>query len=133
MKKLMLVFLMAVALHAGDDKGLTGQFYQNLPETVRTGYASGFVNGYLQGQFFAADVIHRASLNGNLQHTVVAKMTGDVLSGMLCLGSGTVTNGQMAAILDKYIADHPESWDKPLSDLAKNAFIDACEKRAKKP
>lgn len=40
----------------------------------------------------------------------------------------TINFGQAYAILDKYIADHPERWDKDMNVLAEEAFIDACEK-----
>jgi len=43
------------------------------------------------------------------------------------------TYEQAMAVLDKYIADHPERWDKEIGQLAEAAFIEACEKRAKNP
>lgn len=133
MKKLLLVFLIAASLHAADDKGLTGQVYRRMPEAIRSGYAGGFIDGYLKGKFFAADVIYRAGRTENVQHAVVTKMQAEVLNRAICFISPEITKGQETAILDKYIADHPEKWDEALIDLAEEAFLDACEKRAKKP
>jgi hypothetical protein len=54
------------------------------------------------------------------------------LSGLeICLHSMSIE--QAHGILEKYLADHPERWDKGISQLADEAFDDACEKRAKNP
>jgi hypothetical protein len=39
------------------------------------------------------------------------------------------TYGQFVAVVDKYIKDNPDKWNRPLSDLAFEALVAACEMR----
>jgi hypothetical protein len=36
------------------------------------------------------------------------------------------TSTQITAIVDKYVASHPEGWDKPASAAADDALDDIC-------
>ena len=81
--KILLVLLTAATLAASDNRPLTGQFYRDLPEAWRVLFATGFVTGYAKGQVSGSGI---------------AK----------CLYA--FSNGQTSAILDKYVADHPERW-----------------------
>jgi len=128
MKTLSLVFLMVVASQAGDDKFATGQFYRERPESFHLQYVFGYLNGYKRGLEFAVK-----SLDENTRKIVIAALSTQHF-GVLCTVEGErSTIYQMTVILDKYIADHPERWDKEIGQLAEEAFIDACEKRVKKP
>jgi hypothetical protein len=40
-----------------------------------------------------------------------------------------MTAGQLVAILDKYVADHPEKWNKGISVLYLEALNKACADR----
>jgi hypothetical protein len=40
-----------------------------------------------------------------------------------------MTNGQVQAILEKYLADHPAEWHHQLADIATNALVLPCAKR----
>jgi hypothetical protein len=142
MKKLVLVFFIALALDAGDDNPTTGQSYQAESETLRRAYVHGYLEGYIRGRNFAMNEYTRlllATTSESTRKSVVAEMQAakdKVIEnwGAICLPrDGNPTVGQMTAILDKYIADHPEKWDKPVRELAEEAFIEACEKRAKNP
>jgi hypothetical protein len=42
-----------------------------------------------------------------------------------------MTNGQMAAIVDKYVADHPERWHENIPEIIASAIGKACEAREK--
>jgi hypothetical protein len=139
MKKLLLVFLMAASLYGAE---LTGQEYRGWSETHRLLYVTGYLDGYLHGRnqgsmdsmvwiLRTVDGETKKLIDAAVKHTPATKTD----FGAICmiLNQEGVTKGQMLAILDKYVADHPESWDKPIRELAEEAFIDACEKRAKKP
>jgi hypothetical protein len=104
----MFFFLVSV-LCAGDLKVFTGQDYRQWPEALRVGFASGYASGVIMGR-------------GSLERDTVRF---DKLLNCLV----TFSNGQDEAILDKYIADHPERWDNAIEDLAEQAFVDACEKK----
>jgi hypothetical protein len=38
-------------------------------------------------------------------------------------------SSQVAAIIDKYVKDHPEKWDWDVKDTGYNAMLDACRNR----
>jgi hypothetical protein len=137
MKKLLVVFLMAASLHGAE---LTGQVYRDSPETYRLVYVKGYIDGYLHGRnqggedslvwlLRTVDGETRKVIDTAVKHAKASKTD----FGAICMimDQEGVTIPQMMAILDKYLADHPESWDKPIRELAEHAFIEACEKRAK--
>jgi hypothetical protein len=137
MKKILLVFLIAATLDAADIQPISGQLYRSWPEDMRTLFAAGFYMGFGKGHAHGRAVQinetrQALSDQGVKPLSEPIKMTtpiGDNLES--CLSSFTV--GQAVGILDKYVADHPERWDKQVMDLAEQAFLDACEKRAKRP
>ena len=112
MKTLTLIFLMAVSLFAEDSKLVSGQQYRSWSEEWRSFFAGGYYMGYMKGH------AHAVTVKSNQMNTSAE----DSLER--CLSSLTV--GQARAILDKYVADRPERWDKQIMDLAEEAFIDAC-------
>jgi hypothetical protein len=140
MKKLLLVFLIALSLNAGDSVA-TGQDYRKWDDSSRAGYVLGYLAGYVSGRERLLKNLATA-LTPPTWTQVVEQFKGKVDRGAACLSgregnAGTVERGpnnwQLMAVLDKYIADHPERWDKPIIELAEEAFIEACEKRAKNP
>ena len=144
MKKLLLLFLMAASLH-GEDERVTGQKFRTWSELNRALYVAAYLDGYLQGHNSAVD--EAASYVGNLvsnlsdstRRTAAAELKAAMDKGvkehmgLMCIFAKSHTYEQLPAIVVKYIEDHPERWDKPLKDLTEDAFIDACEKRAKNP
>jgi len=145
MKKLLMMFLMAVSVWAADD--VTGQDYRGWMEPLRSMYLRAYLDGYVHARVFAGEEVPRLIFD-NLRETTRQAVITELKAGRdkgvkeerwgaLCLvrqdAARALTYTQMTAILDKYIADHPERWDKPIGDLAEEAFIDACEKRAKNP
>jgi hypothetical protein len=146
MKKLPLVFLMAASVWAGDE--WTGQDYRRWPELLRRTYVGAYLDGYIHARVFAGKEVSRQIFE-NLRETTRQMVATDLKAakekgveenfGALCLphklaqDTDTLNLVQMEAIFDKYIADHPERWDKQIGDLAEEALIEACEKRAKNP
>ena len=130
MKIPVLVFFTVTALFASDIKPLTGQMYRELPESARIGFASGYLTGYV-----TAGATARRTVTDALVANGFKILSEDINQKFNCPHGLflTINYGQAHAILDKYVADHPESWDKPIGQLAEEAFIDACEKRAKNP
>jgi hypothetical protein len=105
----LIFFCIVSALCAGDLKPTTGQDYRQWPDSMRLGFASGYYSGY-------------ASARGRFEQAMAR--FDNLLN---CLH--TFSYGQTEAILDKYVADHPERWDNAIEYLAEDAFIDACEKK----
>jgi hypothetical protein len=139
MKELLVIFLIAASLYGAE---LTGQEYRDWSEAHRLLYVNGYLDGYLHGRNQGAedslvwllrtvDGETRKVIDNAVKHAKASKTD----FGAICMiiDQQGVTIPQMMAILDKYIADHPESWDKPIRELAEHAFIDACDKRAKNP
>ncbi|HLW48638.1 MAG TPA: hypothetical protein VKW09_12830 [bacterium] len=86
--------------------GFTGNEYLGLPGLARDGYVLGFLNGVAVG-------------------AVVASDPTSVDNIMKCLRSG-LTAGQLEAVLDKNLADHPETRNRGLSTLTMGALTDIC-------
>jgi len=90
----------------------------------------GFGRGHFRGTAQMFDQVRHELIAHGFKE--VAEPTPPVPNPLYnCLASLTI--GQAGAILDKYVADHPERWDKQIMDLAEEAFNDACAKRAKNP
>ncbi|MDM3952882.1 Rap1a/Tai family immunity protein [Pseudomonas alloputida] len=52
----------------------------------------------------------------------------EVVQGVLFCAPDTATHGQSAAIVAKYLKDHPEQWDKPASSIVITALSNAYPK-----
>jgi hypothetical protein len=140
----LLFLLIAASLQAGHNDA-TGQTYREWPEKFRGGYVNAYLDGYMRGRSLAMTEASRLlDMNASeaTRETIRAQLQSlkdkgvEEKYGALCFWAPRGQNptlGQLTAILDKYIADHPETWDKQIGELAEEAFIDACEKRAKKP
>src|SRR5580698_4823881 len=70
----------------------TGE-YSDLPPVEQYGYAMGFVNGMMASGNLGADISKLETLNGCTE-------------GMQAK--------QLAAVLDKYVKEHPEVWHQTL-------------------
>jgi hypothetical protein len=82
----------------------TGDF-SDLPATEQYGYAMGFVNGIMTSGILGAD-LPKVEMMNRCTTQMQAK--------------------QIAAIIDKYVKDHPESWHEPLAVHSFNALLDVC-------
>jgi hypothetical protein len=131
MKKLLLVFLIAASLCADESRPVIGRQYREWTDFVRAGYVAGYISGYAKATGTFRRRIREALQAQGIKEVPVTNGTGEPFCPADLFN--TIDFGQGRAILDKYLADHPERWDKPIHDLAEEAFIEACEKRAKKP
>ena len=82
----------------------TGE-YGDLHEAEQNSYAMGFVNGLMVAGILGADLDKVEALNR-------------CTSGMQAR--------QVAAILDKYVKDHPESWHQTLAAHSLAAILEMC-------
>jgi hypothetical protein len=146
MTKLLTVFLMSASVWAADK--VTGQDYRGWTEPLRRMYVGAYLDGYVHARDFAGKEVPRLIFD-NLRQTTRQMVITELKAakergveenwGALCLprklaqDTDKINIVQMLAILDRYVADHPERWDKEVGDLAEEAFIEACEKRAKNP
>jgi hypothetical protein len=92
----------------------TGQGWaQQMPSEMRIGYIVGYLDGYDLALAFAEAA--RASKSG----------PQDIIrSSSVCWHK--MTFGQLEAIVDKAVKDHPETWDKDTAVLAADALTSAC-------
>ena len=88
---------------------VSAERYKGAPEEVRQAYVTGLMDGRLNPNRF-----------GNNKKTLAATTT---LRN--CVMHKTIT--QITAIVDKYVASHPEDWDKPASVAVDDAFANICE------
>lgn len=129
-KILALLFLVVVIVRtdyaAAGKPGATGQEYREWSKEMRVGFVSGFYAGYIYGRSVRQDefvqILFARSLWATLKDDVYAED-----KAMACLNPMSV--GQMVAVLDRYVATHPEVWDKAISTLALDALNEACSKR----
>lgn len=84
-------------LNAGD--------FRDLPSSVKEGYVMGFSNGMMASGILEADVSKVKALH-------------DCTNGM--------SAKQLAAILDKYLSEHPEGWHEPLAVHSFDALLGVC-------
>ena len=100
---------------------------------VRLAFAGGFYQGYAISRNTSAYQVQEKLIAQGFEPLQAPFKKGEDVRDDLQKCLRTLTFGQAHAILDKYVTDHPERWDKQMADLAEEAFIDACEKRAKNP
>ena len=84
---------------------VTGNQYRALPEDERRKYAMGVVDGAFLAPFFGAP-------------------KPELLWMETCLTR--MQDGQIVAILDKYLSENPVRWHEPMNVLAYVAFKSAC-------
>ncbi len=81
-----------------------GQF-GDMSQLEQTGYAEGFINGLMSAGILGADIKK-------------VEMVESCTKGM--------SGRQIAAILDKYIKNHPEGWHETLAVHSFIAVVDLC-------
>ena len=82
----------------------TGEFL-NLSEDQKDGYAMGFINGLQLSVLLGASVDRADGIN-------------ECIQGM--------KPNQIAAILEKYVKDHPENWHQRFDTESLNALLTVC-------
>jgi hypothetical protein len=106
----LLVVLVLLVGGAGGKESIFGvQDWRTLPMGAKVTYVIGFTGGLGIGQGMIM-------LNP-------AKM-GEIDS---CTAEWTY--GQYVAVIDKYVQDNPDKWDKPLGSFVFSAIANACAKR----
>ena len=48
-----------------------------------------------------------------------------------CVKAMNLNLGQLVAIVDKYLNDHPERWGNPMAALTFTALAEACQKQGR--
>ncbi len=86
---------------------LTGNTFRELSDDGKAGYAMGFVNGLLMAPAFKAP---RTEM----------RWVEECISGM--------ADTQIAAILDKFLAENPARWHEPMNVLSHVALKASCKK-----
>jgi hypothetical protein len=125
MKRTLAVFLSAVvassilyAQQKGDDlrdvrihKGFVkARLYLDFGDDGQRAYAMGLLDGmYMAPAFGAPD------------NDKVLVRIANCIEGM--------QSSQVAAIIGKYVRDHPEKWDRDLKDAGYSAVLEACRNR----
>ena len=108
----------ALALAQGQRKSndiLTGQsWHDEWTLEFRTAYVMGFIHGYQNVT---------VSLLGTAQGAAIPV----AVKTSMCFDRMTI--GQHVAVMDKYLADHPEEWDKPIYLLLLEATKKTCDAR----
>lgn len=115
MKKMALILVivgaMALATESGKkDDGptvlfwLSAEAYHNLPEMLRRTYLSGWLDARLNAGLVGGGRVIQAQRE--------------------CVKEKTIT--QILAIVDKYVTEHPATWDRPAATEADEALWGAC-------
>ncbi|KVQ75731.1 hypothetical protein WK07_20345 [Burkholderia multivorans] len=89
---------------------VNGNAYQRYNSLQRQVYIQGLVDGIFYSSVIAGRDLSR-----------VMKLSD-------CASSHNMTDVQIVAIVDKYMADHPEHWGDPMSLTAHTALALACRK-----
>ena len=118
MRKLMLLLGLTAALPLAQNRSdylMTGQGWREWSSVMRSGYVIGFFEGYNSAMMAVVT-------SGVLTSQVLTKLPNREYSACV---SG-MTYGQTVAMMDKYVADHPEKWNKKISELLIEATEKAC-------
>ena len=108
--------VMLLALFAGEAAAFTGNEYRALTPLARLAYVVGVVDGW--------DMVSATS------RTIEGSMPGwfgvytDVLE---CMRSKGMSNGQVHAIVEKYVRENPANWHARGSELVALAMHEACK------
>jgi hypothetical protein len=104
----------SVSVHNGF---IAGQEFRELSERDRCRYAAGLVDGMFLAPLFGAP--KRTTFKPKqMPPTSRAEWLEACVEGM--------TDTQVAAIISKYLADHPARWHESVGPLAYSALIDSC-------
>ena len=86
---------------------LTGNSYRELQDAGKSGYVMGFTDGLF------VSVLHGAKKSK-------LRPIEQCVAGM--------SDGQVVAILEKWLNDHPEQWHEQMNILANAAIREACHR-----
>jgi hypothetical protein len=100
------IFATGVSVHNGF---LRGEEYLHLDAGTQRGYEMGIVDGMLLAPLFGAP----ATWDGTKIEPLANCITG-------------MTDTQVAAIISKFLRDHPERWNQNLHVVVFSAFKQAC-------
>ena len=90
---------------------------------------AGYSDGYLAATSSIGAVL-KARTSATDHHILLDKATPEGLRfSQVSKCVGEMSNIQTAAIVDKYLKDHPELWDKPIYRLIDEAITKACSLR----
>ena len=84
--------------------------YLKMDESYQRVYAMGLLDGMYMSPAFGAKASNKILLEIEM-----------CVEGM--------KSSQVAAIIEKYVKDHPEKWDWDLKDTGYNAMLEACRSR----
>lgn len=94
--------------------GITGNDFQTLPEAARMYYVLGTVDswGNVSVESLAVKAPAVDAIYGNISRCVIGRK---------------MTQGQVLAIVDKYMRDNPDKWHKDMTNLVWYALREACK------
>jgi hypothetical protein len=121
---LMLLGLIVPGLQGQEnDVRFTGQGWHDWPQGTRVAYVSGFAEGYANA---TTDVTLKACLKAPKQSSkAVSETLMPIVNSTIACWRG-MRYGQLLAIVDKYVADHPERWHEPIAELVRAALTNVC-------
>jgi len=105
-----------VWIHSGFYKG---RDYRQLSDGEQRAYAAGIVDGMLLAPMLGAPA-------GDLRDVSPTEQPTTTRSQWLSKCIVGMTNGQVAAIITKYLNDHPESWHQDAKASTFSALIESC-------
>ena len=95
-----------VELHHGY---MTGNSYRDMPASGQQGYVVGVIDGMFMAPVFGAKLGVKSWLGQ-------------------CIESG-MRSDQLKAIIDKYLAEHPEIWNEDMAGITYGALLPVCRAR----
>jgi len=100
---------------------LTGQAWlESWPAATKDAYMIGYSNGYQTAALLARQALNAPSGESKRIFDRL-KSIDDCREKM--------TTGQLTAIVDKAVRDHPETWDQHIAVLVVSALVNACAAR----
>ena len=115
MKCILWTAILCAVLGSGTSAdALNGNEWKKLPTDARQGYVGGVIDSW-------------ATLRGFIEGAKVSPGGAAIYTDLArCIGNREITYGQMNAIVDKYLADHPDKWDYSMAVLVWSAVYDVC-------
>ena len=101
-------------------QGLTGQTWLEMPAALKDAYMYGYSNGYQTAALLARQAL-------NTPQGESARIFDRLKSIDDCREK--MTTGQLTAVVDKAVRDHPETWDQHIAVLVVSALGNACASR----
>jgi hypothetical protein len=101
-----------------NDYVFTGQGWREWSPEARVGFVAGYSRGYARG--YLQGFMDRSTIIAD------AKRGRQAATDPVTSRTSKMTYGQIVAITDKYVTDHPEKWHKHISDLLSEAITKAC-------